>query len=360
MATRRLAGLGTIVAVLALAAPLSGQLQPEYTWIADRPDGIAPIAVVGDRTYPLGELSVSYRFMGMAFDGQRIGESPVSMAQVLDLFFIAPTRQEVTMHLFGAAYGLHERVTLEATLPVLVSKMMEAVTGAGDQFSDQTGFTGDDDRWGFGDVELRGHLNAYRQGPYRLHATLGLSVPVGSFYQNWVTPVSSPSETRAPYPMQIGSGTWDLMPGFTFLAMNDLASTGIQVNTVVRLHDNELNYNLNHRFEGSVWGAYQVSDLVSISARLLAMKWLDVQGADPSMNRNLNPAAHPDLQGGTRVEMPLGMNVFFPEGFLEGHRVGIEASLPIFEDLNGPQLEHGWTITLGWEYAFSVTGEQGE
>lgn len=357
MATSRLAGLGTVAAVLALAAPLSGQLQPEYTWTADRPDGVGPIAMVGERTHPVGELSLSYRFMGMTFDGQRVGTSPVSLAQVLDMFAIAPTRQEVTMHLLGATYGVHDRVTLELTLPFLVSKIMDQVTEDGEEFSAQTGFTGDTDRRGFGDAQLRGHLEVYGQGPYRAHATLGLDVPIGSFYQNYVTPVSSPGETRAPYPMQIGGGTWDLLPGFTVWAMNDQASTGVQVNTVVRLHDNDLNYNLGHRFEGSVWGGYRVSDMVSVSGRVHAMKWLDVEGADPFMNPELNPAANPGLQGGTRVEIPIGLNVYFREGFLDGHRVGIEASLPIYENLHGPQLEHGWTITAGWEYAFSVTGE---
>jgi hypothetical protein len=87
------------------------------------------------------------------------------------------------------------------------------------------------------------------------------------------------------------------------------------------------------------------------------MKWMDVQGADPALDPEETPAADPALQGGTRVEMPVGLNLYFPEGFLEGHRVGIEASMPVYENLHGPQLEHGWSVTLGWEYAFSVTGE---
>lgn len=354
MATRRLVGLVAAIAAIAFAAPspADAQIEPTYDWTPDRPDGIGPVAVLGDRTYGAGELSLSYRFMGIVFDGQRIGEMSVPLAPVLDVFAFAPVRQEVTMHLFGLAYGLHDRFTLDVHVPFLVAKTTEHLTEDELRFRNETGFPEDDDRGGFGDVSVRGHLAVYDQGPYRAHATMGVSLPVGSFRQQYTTPETAPQETRAPYPLQIGSGTVDLLPGFTVSAMNDRASTGIQVNTVLRMHENELDYHLGHRFEGSVWGAYRTSDFVSFSLRLHARRWMNVEGADPLLDPLETPASHPELQGGTRVEMPVGVNVYFPEGFLSGHRVGIEASKPIYQDLDGPQLEHGWSVTLGWEYAF--------
>lgn len=355
MATRRLVGLVAALAALAFIAPATAtaqveQFEPDHDWTAERPDGIGPVAVLGDRTYAPGELALSYRFMGIVFDGQRTGEMSVPLTTVLDAFAFAPVRQEVTMHLFGLAFGLGDRVTLEAHVPFLMGKMTEHLTEDELRFRNETGFPEDDDRAGFGDVAVRGHLSVYEQGPYRAHATMGVSLPLGSFRQPYRTP-DDPDETRAPYSLQIGSGTVDLLPGFTVAAQNDQASTGIQVNTVLRLHENELDYHLGHRFEGSVWGAYQTTDFVSMSVRLLARRWMNVEGADPLLDPMETPAAHPELQGGTRVEMPVGINVFFPEGLLQGHRVGIEASKPIYQDLDGPQLEHGWSLTLGWEYA---------
>lgn len=358
MATRRLAGLAAAAAVLALAAPLSGQLEPEYTWTEDRPDGVGPVGVTGERTYSSGELSVYYRFIATAFEGPRVGEVTIPPSTVLADFQVAPLRQEVLTHLVGGTYGLTDRITLEGTLPLLVSKDLDHVIEVGTQSTDLVLVQDLDGQWGIGDLQARGHLLVYDDGPYRAHATMGLSIPIGSISQEYLNPETQTVQLQAPYNLQIGSGTVDLLPGVTVLAMNDRASTGIQANAILRLYDNSRGYHFGHTFGGSVWGTYRFTDMVSLSVRTLVQKWLDVQGADPAMDPFFNPAARPDLQGGTRVELPLGVNVLFQEGFLEGHRVGLEASFPMYESLHGPQLEHGWTLTLGWDYGLSLLGAE--
>jgi hypothetical protein len=44
----------------------------------------------------------------------------------------------------------------------------------------------------------------------------------------------------------------------------------------------------------------------------------------------------------------LGMNMLLPA---KGHRLAFEASLPVYQNLNGPQLEVDWTLTIGWQYS---------
>lgn len=354
MATRRLAALAAVAALLGTFQPVSAQLEPEYVWTADRPDGIGPVGVTGERTYPEGTLAFYYRFSGSAFEGPRVGEIRVAPSQVLSEFGASPQRREVLSHLAGAAWGLTDRVTLEATLPFLVSKHLDHVVAVGTEETELVLVQDASDGWGIGDLELRSHLLVYDDGPYRAHATMGVSVPTGSIDQDYIQPGTSAVETVAPYSLQTGSGTFDLLPGFTVIAMNDRASTGIQGNAVLRLYDNDRDYHLGHVFGGSVWGAFRLTDLVSVSVRTDVATWLDVQGADPALDQSFNPASRPDLQGGTRVELPLGMNVLFQEGLLENHRVGLEVSFPIYEDLHGPQLEHGWTASLGWDWALPV------
>ncbi len=361
MARRSLAALLTLTALALLAGPTAAQIQPDYDWTADRPDGVGPVGVVADRTYEPGDLNLSYRFVGMRWDGNRVGTNPISLGQVLDVFFAAPVQAEMAMHLFGVTYAPMKELTLEASLPFLVHKAMQNVTADGQEFEYDAGVGEDDDRYSFGDFRLRGHVPVYRDGAYRAHLTMGVSVPTGSFRQTDPNPLVNPTQvTRSPYPVQIGSGTWDILPGFTILAMNDRASTGIQVSTVARLHENELNYRLGHRIESSVWGAYRTNDYIGVSFRIHTQHWGDISGADPSLNQNVHPAANPSLQGGTRVDLPVGLNVYFRDGILEGHRLGFEASLPIYEDLHGPQLEHDWTITLGWQYLFEGGDEVSE
>ncbi len=64
------------------------------------------------------------------------------------------------------------------------------------------------------------------------------------------------------------------------------------------------------------------------------------------------PPMDTNNHGGTRVEAGIGLSVVVPDGPLQGHRLAIEALTPIYQDLNGPQLKRGWTMTVGWQKAF--------
>ena len=38
--------------------------------------------------------------------------------------------------------------------------------------------------------------------------------------------------------------------------------------------------------------------------------------------------------------------------WVRGHRLAIEGGIPIVQDLNGPQMETDFMISVGWQYAF--------
>ncbi len=61
------------------AVPLAAQ-EP---WTSGRPDGHAPIGVMGDHTHGGGEVMLSYRFMDMRIQGNRDGTDEVSPEQVV-------------------------------------------------------------------------------------------------------------------------------------------------------------------------------------------------------------------------------------------------------------------------------------
>ena len=73
---------------------------------------------------------------------------------------------------------------------------------------------------GLGDTEVRG---TYKINDV-LTASLGLSLPTGSVSEE----VTSMSKTfRAPYDMQLGSGSYDLKPALTYNALSaDANGTG--------------------------------------------------------------------------------------------------------------------------------------
>ena len=56
----------------------------------------------------------------------------------------------------------------------------------------------------------------------------------------------------------------------------------------------------------------------------------------------------PAAQGGDRLHFFLGVNHTHPGG----HRFAGELGGPIFQDLNGPQLETDIIYRIGWQFSF--------
>ena len=78
--------------------------------------------------------------------------------------------------------------------------------------------------------------------------------------------------------------------------------------------------------------------------------WENIDGADPELNPATVPTADPNLRGGESVDLLLGINFYQPKGKFKGHRFAIEAGAPIYQSLDGPQLETDLLFSLGWTY----------
>jgi hypothetical protein len=65
------------------------------------------------------------------------------------------------------------------------------------------------------------------------------------------------------------------------------------------------------------------------------------------------PPANPDFYGGDRLDLLFGVNLIGQKGAICGHRLAAEFGFPVYQDLNGPQLETDYTFTLGWQKALS-------
>jgi len=48
----------------------------------------------------------------------------------------------------------------------------------------------------------------------------------------------------------------------------------------------------------------------------------------------------------------VGLNFLIPGGPLKGNRFAVEGLFPVYQHVDGPQLEQDWMVTAGWQYAF--------
>jgi hypothetical protein len=93
---------------------------------------------------------------------------------------------------------------------------------------------------------------------------------------------------------------------------------------------------------------------VSFSTRFGISSWGNIDGRDRNLviPPSVVPTADPNLRGGTRVDWAGGINFKFVDGPLQGGRLAFEAGLPLWQDLDGPQLGADWFMTAGLQYAF--------
>lgn len=312
----------------------------EQTADTARPDAHAPIGVMRDHVHKQGEVMLSYRYMFTEMDGNRDGTSSVSDAAVLRDFMVAPTRMPMRMHMFGAMAGVTDQLTVGAMGGVMAMEM-DHVRRDGSTFRMESD--------GFSDTKLNAMYEFFNNGTHRMQFNAGLSLPTGSVDER------KPNGMIFAYPMQLGSGTYDLLPGVSYSGSGDTFSWGGQVNGVFRLGDNDRGYTLGDRYHATAWGAYKATDFISLSLRVSGEAWDDIDGRDrelPAGPMFMAPPMNPDLQDGERVEMFAGLNFIVPEGPLKGNRLAAEAGVPVYERLDGPRLETDYRLIFGWQYAF--------
>ena len=334
-------------ALLTLSAAAESSAQP---WTSGRPDGHAPIGVMADHTHHAGEVMLSYRFMYMGMEGSRVGTASVADADVVapdgEGFRVTPTRMPMQMHMLGAMFAPLDRVTLMAMAPI-VSSEMEHLTRPGGSFETSSG--------GVGDVRVGALVQIAAPGRSSLHATLAASLPTGSIDETDVTPMTAPGEGVLPYPMQVGSGTVDLTPNVTYLGQSDAFGWGLQARGTVRTGTNSRGYRLGNRLGSTGWASVLISDAVSGSVRLDAETWGDIDGQDDALAmaaaNDVVPTVRTDLRAGTRVDLGVGVNTQFG-GAPSGLRVLAEAEAPLYQRLDGPQLETDLIVTVGAQFSF--------
>ncbi len=316
-------------------------------WSSARADGHAPFGVVGDHTHEAGEIMLSYRYMYMVMEDSRIGTDKLGNWSIVDpdgdyQFTATPTSMPMQMHMFGVMYAPSDWVTLTLGVPVLQSLMDHMARNARTFTTISRGI---------GDIKLGGLVQLPKWDRQSVHINAALSVPTGSIERKDVTPASAPDVQQLPYPMQTGSGTWDVTAGLTYLGQVTDFSWGLQGLGTFRLGTNDRDYTLGNNYMGTLWGALKLIDEVSTSLRGVVTRQQNIDGADPDLDPTFVPTADPLLRAFTRVDLGMGLNTYIMSGFFKGLRLAVEGLIPLYQDLDGPQLETDWTIIAGGQYS---------
>ena len=355
------------VAITAFAAPFGATARADDAHLSiAAPEGHAPISVMADHRHKAGEFMVSLRQMNMKMRGNIKGTDELSDAQVLaepneygspnpQNLRVVPQEMDMNMTMLGAMYAPSDKVTLLAML-MQIDNEMTLTTYQGmmgttvlDSFTTKTS--------GMGDTTLGTLIEGGDTKAGAWHYGLALSLPTGGIEETdqVLTPMNMQPVKRLPYPMQLGSGSYDFKPSLTYNGDWGAWRVGAQANAVIRLNDNDENYRLGDKVELQGWLMKNLSPWASASLRLDASHQEGMRGGDSAIYLPV-PTAQTRAHGGTYANISLGVNLIGKTstlgGVLANHRLAVEWVSPIHQDANGVQMKRDETLTIGWQKAF--------
>ncbi len=243
-----------------------------------------------------GETMVMYMPMVMSMEGNYIGTDKISAATILSTRNISgggpkylrmvPQSMDGQMNMFGATYGVTDAINV-MVMGNYVEKDMTMTTtsnpGSMVPYPHVVGtrtYTTD----GFGDVSIMGLFRLYDDGINHVHINLGLGLPTGSTTEqmNMLSPAGTNMLMRATYGMQLGTGTYDFLPGVTYTGLKDLWSWGAVYRGRFAL-DSDQGYHWGDINQLTGWVGYTFAPGITATTRVAGTIQGKIDGKDPQV-----------------------------------------------------------------------------
>jgi len=292
----------------------------------------APIGIMRDHVHDKGEFMFSYRYSQMSMENLRQGDDGISTAQVLDSYANTPIKMNMQMHMAGLMYGFTDKLTIGA-MSGFVVKDMDHAKNNGTYFERESE--------GLSDSKVNAMYRFFENDNNdTAQINLGVSLPTGDINE-------SHTGTRLPYPMQIGSGSYEFLPGISStLILKNGFRVGGQINGTFRMDSNKYGYKLGDNYNVTSWVDKSLDEDVSVSARLDYNKNEAIEGFDSEISSMKNgiPTADASLTDSQRLDILFGVSLF--------NGLGVEFGLPLYQRVDGPTLETKYRFIVGWQKSF--------
>jgi hypothetical protein len=157
-----------------------------------------------------------------------------------------------------------------------------------------------------------------------------------------------------PYNMQLGTGTYNLLPSLVYVGQETHLSWGAAFNANIKLGTNANNYCLGNEYSVSPWLAYRFVRSISISARAEYYNIGKLYGYDVAINQSSqnDATANTTNYGGQKANGYIGVNLYAPANFLKGSKLLLEYGMPFYQNTIGLQSTVKSTFTARLQFNF--------
>ncbi len=321
-----------------------------------------PAGVMISHVHSKNEWMVSYRYMNMGMRGLLSGSKSISDNDVFTNYIMSPSTMRMDMHMLMGMYGITDRLTAMVMLNYSTSSMgMTMFTTDGHNHTGMVGMEGMSatsmsnhtmKTSGFSDTKLQFLYGLKKHRNYQILVNLGFNIPTGSTQVKGSNTDMMYPNSRFPYAMQLGSGTFDVLPGVTYLHQKNDLTYSVQAASIVRLGYNQVGYKLGNEASLNAWMAYAWLNNLSSSLRVEGTIASTIKGIDPTIYAYNEPSSNRLNYGGKKVTSYFGTTYQFQKGILKNNRIGLEYGVPIYQNLNGIQMKQNQTVFASWSYTF--------
>ena len=307
----------------------------------------------GGHTHKKGGWMFTYRTMDMHMEDNLDGSKGISSNEIVttvpNRFFgvagqpstlrVVPTEMDSRMDMLSLMYAQTDKISWMLMLHH-IEKSMKLTTYMGGSGTTQRG-TFKTKSSGIGDTSASILWKAFQNKYHKINLNFGVSLPTGDIDQKDIilTPMGMQPKSVLPYGMQLGSGTYDLLPGFTYSGNNDYSlDWGVKYQAIIRIGENDEDYTLGDTHKFSAWGDYSFAPWIKTSIGLSYKHESDIEGID---SRIVLPVqtADPDNYGGDTLMANWGLELTGQNGPLAGHKIKFEYSKQLEQNQNGIQME---------------------
>jgi hypothetical protein len=317
----------------------------------------APAGIMMSHVHEKGQWMFSYRYMYMPAKGIVAGTETIGNEQIFKRYVMAPESMYMHMHMLMCMYGVNNRITLMGMVHYQISTMnmamyaqpeshrmrgMEEMEGGMDHSMKTTGP---------GDTRISALYSLVNVKRHHLMLIMGISMPTGSLYKKGGINTTYP-DRRFPYAMQLGSGTWDLQPGLSYLYVRGRLSLGSQLTGTWHPFYNTVGYKYGDEILFNSWINIQSLNWLSNTLRLQGSYINDISGKDPDLYTEREPSSNPANYGGKYLTAFAGINFYLKNNLIKNNKFAAEFGIPLYQNLNGVQMCTAYCLQASWSITF--------
>ncbi len=314
-----------------------------------------PAGVMISHVHNKNEWMVSYRYMNMGMSGIATGTRHEDKNDVFVNYLMAPNKMRMDMHMIMAMYGITNRFTVMTMFSYNVNSMeMDMFDMSGHVHPGMTmGHMNHNMKTsGLGDIKLHLLYGLVKKQNYQLLLSAGINIPTGNIQIKGTSNDAMYPDKRLPYSMQMGSGTIDVLPCINYVYQKQRITFSLLGSGTVRTQFNDVGYKLGNDATVNTWFAYQWLNFLTSSVRLEGNIAGAINGYDPTLYYYNELSANPHNYGGQRVNCFVGSVFQFRKRYLKNNRFGIEYGIPLYQSLNGTQMQLKQTLYASWALTF--------